>query len=185
MLVLTALDVSTLAFSHERLTLLRTAEAVSEPDAATVGSVEGKVESWFLYLRGVDLGPLVNAAPTRPATLVDGSTGVPLSGQDVEVGRGTYNSISMRVRAAAACRLEWRDAYFPFWRAWVNGTEVPIDRTSRGMKAVPVPAGESNVVFRFSPTVLRATVAASDVTLAVAAALWLLVSRRGAISDRR
>jgi hypothetical protein len=183
LLVLTVLDVSTLAFSHYRLTLVGAAPPVSEPDAATVGSVEGKVESGHLHLRGVDLEPLANAPATGPATLVDASTGVLLSDQDVEIGRRTYNSISMRVRAAAACRLEWRDAYFPFWRAWVNGIEVPIDRTSRGMKAVHVPAGESSVVFRFSPTVLRATVAAGDVTLAVAAMLWLLVRRRSRVSS--
>ena len=84
----------------------------------------------------------------------------------------------MRVNVPRASRLVWRDAYFPFWRAWVNGTEVPVEQTPAGMKAVLIPAGASEVTFRFVPTVLRATVAVAYAALGAVFGMWLLALRR-------
>lgn len=177
LLALVVVDTSTLAFAHLRFSHPRYALAPEEPGADTLGSVVGKSEEGFLHLRGMDDLALLNE-PARPVTLVAAGTDDLLATQDVTIVSRTYNGIMMRVSASQQARLEWHDAYFPFWRAWVNGVEVPIDRTPQGMKAVPVPAGASDLVFRFSPTVLRATVAASYLTLAAAFALWLLTALR-------
>lgn len=48
--------------------------------------------------------------------------------------------------------------YFPGWKAFVNGQEVPIefqDIEYRGLMKISVPAGENTVMFRFTRTKVR------------------------------
>ena len=45
--------------------------------------------------------------------------------------------------------LVYADAYHPRWQATVNGQPVAISRANLGFKAVPVPPGQSQVVFEF------------------------------------
>ena len=47
------------------------------------------------------------------------------------------------------------DSYFPGWQARVNGTPVRIFRANYLVRAVPVPAGESRIVFLYRPWAFR------------------------------
>jgi hypothetical protein len=47
------------------------------------------------------------------------------------------------------------DRFFPGWKAWVNGSTVPIYQANVMVRAVRVPAGKSEIVFRFEPWTLR------------------------------
>ena len=60
------------------------------------------------------------------------------------------------------------DAYYPGWRATVNGEDVPIYRANVMFRAVRVPAGESTVVFEFVPMLWY-------YAMAFGAVVWLLV----------
>jgi uncharacterized membrane protein YfhO len=44
-----------------------------------------------------------------------------------------------------------KDAYCRYWSAKVNGVPVPICRALGNFKALPVPAGPSEVWLRFAP----------------------------------
>lgn len=168
LLCLAWLDTATLGFAHLKLSLRTVAEPTVEPGPDTLGSATHvKLLVGFLYLRGVDRGSL-GPAFAGP--------------QDVTITGRTYNRLSVQVNAADASRLEWRDAYFPFWRAWVNGAEVDVERTPQGLKAIRVPAGRSDVVFRFVPATLRATVAIGYLVLLAAAAACFV--RTGGRADR-
>ena len=98
---------------------------------------------------------------------------------DVALDKATVGAVESKVRVsvADAAQVEWRDAYFPYWRAWVNGAEVSVERTAQGMKAIRVPAGRSDVVVRFMPAALRATMAIGYVVLLAAAAACLVRTR--------
>ena len=172
--------VDTSTFVRARATPLVGAAGLTNDSGPTVvGTLRSDGEGGFLYLRGIVVAAGdVNVGPTLLLRGVQ--TGEPLSGQTLSLTGHTYNDASIHVEASEESRLEWRDAYFPSWRAWVNGREVPIEHTSAGMKAVQVPRGASDVVFRFSPTALRILVGLSFLPIIVAAAMYGAArSRRG------
>ena len=60
------------------------------------------------------------------------------------------------------------DAYYPGWKATVNGEETPVHRANTMFRAVQVPAGESTVVFTFEPELWR-------VALYIGVGVWLVI----------
>jgi hypothetical protein len=68
------------------------------------------------------------------------------------------------------------DAWFPGWRARVDGREVPILPANVALRAVAVPAGRSTVEMVYRPLGLRAGGAAA--VLGLALALWFLALAR-------
>lgn len=164
LLCLLLVDTSTFAFAHHRLAVAATAEPVDDPGPDTIGSPGHYHLIWdFLSLRGVD-----RRDPKAPV----------LDAHITAVTHRTYNTLSFSVNVAEPTRVEWRDAYFPSWRAWVNEREVPIERTPGGMKAVQVPAGRSVVNFRFSPTRVRVALALWMITLGAAILVFARICYR-------
>jgi uncharacterized membrane protein YfhO len=76
--------------------------------------------------------------------------------------------IVIEVNASSAGFLILTDAWYPGWRAAVNGAETPIYRADVMFRAVSVPAGESTVVFTYYPTNW-------NLALFIGVAAWLLV----------
>ena len=60
------------------------------------------------------------------------------------------------------------EAHYPGWTAQVNGASAPILHAYGALRAVPVPAGQSTVSFRFRSRPLRAG-------LAISALAWLFL----------
>ncbi len=69
----------------------------------------------------------------------------------VTIDRYTPESIEMRVQAGAAGYLIVTDSYYPGWRAQVNGEDAPIYRADVMFRAIPIPAGASEVVLAYRP----------------------------------
>ncbi|MDE0182391.1 MAG: YfhO family protein [Caldilineaceae bacterium] len=65
-----------------------------------------------------------------------------------------------------------KDAYYPGWEATVNGEAVGIYPANVLFRGVPVPAGESEVVFRYRPQSWRIGLRVS----AAGVMLWLLLA---------
>jgi hypothetical protein len=85
--------------------------------------------------------------------------------------------IEARVTAAGAGLLVLSEVYDPAWRAYVNGAPAPLFAADYVLRAVPVPAGESTVVFRYESPMLRLGIAISALTVSVflglgISALW-------------
>ncbi len=75
--------------------------------------------------------------------------------------------VSLAVSAPEAATLILSDAWYPGWRATVNGALAPVQRANLIFRALPVPAGDSSVVFSFEPGLWRAA-------LYIGCALWLI-----------
>jgi Bacterial membrane protein YfhO len=86
--------------------------------------------------------------------------------------------IEITVNAAQAGYLVLAEAWYPGWRAWVNGLETPVHRADVLFRAVQVPAGASSVVFTFAPT-------AYPLALWISAAAWGMLALWGLWTARR
>jgi hypothetical protein len=76
--------------------------------------------------------------------------------------------IVMQVEAAAPGYLVLTDAFYPGWTATINGEPAPLQRADVMFRAVPVPAGSSEVVIAYRPAWLPGA-------LIVGGVAWLLV----------
>jgi hypothetical protein len=68
-----------------------------------------------------------------------------------------YTPVEVRVHVGTAedGLLVLTDAYYPGWRAYVDGSEQPILRGDMLFRTVEVPAGEHDVVIRFEPSTVQ------------------------------
>ncbi|MGC8827895.1 MAG: YfhO family protein, partial [Anaerolineae bacterium] len=98
-----------------------------------------------------------------------------------EIQRYAPEEVVLHTRSEGPAYLVLSDAFYPGWRAYVDGEEVPILRANVMFRAVRLPAGEHTVVFRYAPATLRAGAAVSLGTLAagiLGAIGWRLWRRR-------
>lgn len=88
-----------------------------------------------------------------PDTLVvhDAPSLAGTSSGTVEITEYSDTTIRMTVNSEAETYLYLADAYYPGWRATVNGDDTPVYRANVMFRAVAVPAGESEVIFEFVP----------------------------------
>ena len=94
----------------------------------------------------------------------------------IAVEEFSANHITVRVNAATGNRPRWlyyADAWHPFWKAFVNGHEIPVLRANLGFKAVPIPAESTSVTFQYGSSVLLAAVLCAWILLA-GFMLWVL-----------
>jgi len=97
---------------------------------------------------------------------------VPGAGDD-EVTAIAYgpSESAWKVATGAAGYLVTTDAWYPGWRAYVDGQPATLQRANLAFRAVQVPAGQHTVTFRYEPVSVRAgfvvTVLAGCVILAL------------------
>lgn len=106
------------------------------------------------------------AAPAGPGTAI--------------VKRYEPRQVVIDVSTAQPSFLVLSDAYYPGWRAYVDGIEQPILRGNLLFRVVQVPEGTHEVVFRFEPTSVMFGLGLSLCGVVVAFGLVLAGSRRSA-----
>ena len=81
--------------------------------------------------------------------------GTPVAGEIDWLERGP-DRLRLAVRSSAPALLAIADNWYPAWHASVNGRDAPVLRAYHTLRAVPVPAGESEVELWYrSDVVLR------------------------------
>jgi hypothetical protein len=112
--------------------------------------------------------------------LVESSLSLPRQAETVEtkasITRFAPERISVAVESAVPGLLVLAEPWFPGWSALVNGAPAPCVPANAWMRAVPVPAGTSEVVLTFHSTYLVCGGLLS--LLALAAIAGLLLVRR-------
>jgi hypothetical protein len=66
----------------------------------------------------------------------------------------TLNELGLSVTTDRPALLVVADNWFPAWRATVDGAEAPVLRAYHTLRAVPVPAGQHEVVMRYRSSTL-------------------------------
>lgn len=87
---------------------------------------------------------------------------------EISILHFTANSLTAKVTLPLKGRNYWFyyvDAWHPFWRAYVNGQEVPVLKANLGFKVVEIPDGVSVVKFVYSSKVEKLILAISGILL--------------------
>lgn len=96
----------------------------------------------------------------------------------VAVTRYSSDKVTLSAKMEGDGLVVLADQYFPGWRAYVDGSEVPLMRANGVLRAVAVPAGEHTVIMRYAPGYLPPALLISMATiLAVAGAMLLELKR--------
>jgi hypothetical protein len=108
--------------------------------------------------------------PSMEVVLVDDLNidlpGGPVEGE-IQWLEKTPNRMGLRVRSGAPALLVLAENWYPAWTAEVDGTETPVLRANHSLRAVPVPAGESEVELFFDAGSLGGPLLLSLASLAV------------------
>lgn len=101
----------------------------------------------------------------RQSAIVHGAPPLRSRGNDPNASSATITryeatQIDIRVNAERDGYLVLTDAWYPGWRATLNGAETEVYRANGMFRAVRVPPGESVVSLRFAPTLWYASWAA-------------------------
>ena len=73
----------------------------------------------------------------------------------------------LQVNVSASTLLVVLDNYYKAWHAQVDGEDVPLIRANHTFRAIPVPAGQHEVVMRYSTETVQASAIASGIILLV------------------
>jgi hypothetical protein len=83
-------------------------------------------------------------------TALAGSPAV--DGSSVEITHYSDDRVELLASMDNPGLLVLSDTFYPGWRAYVDGEEVPIYATDLTLRSIFLPAGEHNVEFEYSPT---------------------------------
>lgn len=76
------------------------------------------------------------------------------------------NRVQMKVNPKSAGLLVMSELFYPGWRASVNGKPTPIYSVDGGLRAIPIPQGESTVAMTYAPASIVAGGSLSLITFA-------------------
>jgi hypothetical protein len=114
------------------------------------------------------------AALSPDRTVVEGDVAVePATGDEVAIVRAAPERVEITTRSTGAGLLVLADAYYPGWRATVDGAPASIYPADVAFRGVPVPAGEHRVVFTYRSTPLRAGAILSLLGLIAIVSIWV------------
>lgn len=135
------------AIIYENLLALPRAWVVGETREA------GDVEQAIALLGSPDFDP------ERTVVVPEGITGLPASAPSLrasaEVVSEAPDRVEVRTTSDRPALLVLADNYYDGWRATVAGVDTPIIRANHTFRAVPVPAGDTEIVFEYAPSDLR------------------------------
>ena len=105
---------------------------------------------------------------------------------ETEIVRYDSTHITIKVTAEQPCYMVLADAYYPGWRATIDGVAAKIFPADYVFRGLVMPAGAHTVEYVYSPASFRYGMLVSVVTLVLgsAVALWTLARDRGATSRR-
>jgi hypothetical protein len=92
---------------------------------------------------------VLEGMPENEITTIDSVVGEPGNATIEQYGSA---SVSIRVVALRSSLLVLTDTYFPGWRAYLDGTPVPIYRAYGLVRGIFTSPGPHEVLFKYEPT---------------------------------
>ncbi len=106
--------------------------------------------------------------PTQPSTAT------------VTVVQELNNQVTLAVDSQTTGWLVISTSYYPGWRAWVNGQETSVLRANYAFNAIPIKAGQSQILFKYDPISVKLGWALSAVGLLGMIGLTIYIRRKQA-----
>lgn len=103
----------------------------------------------------------------------------PVDGAAARITEYGLNRVTVEVSTPGPALLRLADLWYPDWKATVDGEPAPILRADYLLRAVPVPAGEHTVVFRFESPAIRNGLALTIVSFVLILGLLFAGWRQG------
>ena len=136
--------------------------------ASDVVSAKSADESLKMFL---------NMPRSQKSVVLESVPGIPQAdssqGGHVEIVSYENSRVLCRVKAPSEGYLVLLDSFYPGWRANVDGREAAISQANFAFRAVPVPAGDHSVEFRFAPRTFYIGLAITLATLTAGLAFFL------------
>ena len=125
----------------------------------------------------------LQADPALGVAVVEATDAPPFhtSAGNAEIVSYAPERVVVRTRAEDDAFLVLSDAYYPGWRATIDGADTPIHPTNVLFRGVAVPAGEHEIVFTFDPLTWRNGVVISGAGLV----LWIGIIIAAVLVRRR
>jgi hypothetical protein len=142
----------------------------------------------FRRMRDPSYDPLqVAAAESGSDTARDGDAKSTDGLGHASVVERQANSVTVDVNTTSDCYLVLSDAYYPGWKAEMNGRTAEIFPAYYAFRGLPVPRGRHTVRFRYEPWSFYTGLLASVLTMAasVLVSVWMLTKRRGSGASRK
>jgi hypothetical protein len=90
--------------------------------------------------------------PARMVVLADGDALAGGGGGEAHITAHGAEGVTVSVETSEAAYLVLTDSFYPGWKAYVDGREAPVQRANVAFRAVALPDGAHEVVFRYMPT---------------------------------
>jgi hypothetical protein len=168
-----AVDVYLNTVAQPRVRLVYQAEVVDVGEAA-FGAIHAPA---FDPERSV----VLDASDARPRP-PDLTGGAPAGESNLFYTAYAPEAFTVVAQAPGPAYLVFSEVWYPGWRAWIDGTEVPIYKANFAFRAVYLPAaGEHVIEMRFDPLTWKVGLGITMLTLALCAASglrWLRARRQ-------
>ncbi len=130
-------------------------------------TVQGIDEAKQILQEGnIDKNVVILESPLQGVFLND-KKNVTNTSKEAEIIKDGNTEIGIKVDSSSQGILVLADSYYPGWKAYLNGNETEIFAANLNQRAIVVPAGRSEVVFKYEPESLRIGKLVTGVTLVI------------------
>ncbi len=120
---------------------------------STVAKDESQALDWITAGR---VDPARTVILEQPAATASQETPLDPTHSSVEVGSYENSQLTLQIQSSGSGFLVVNDAFYPGWRAWVDGREAPVYVANGWVRAVPIDsAGHHIVHFAYVPSLFR------------------------------
>lgn len=123
---------------------------------------------------------IISGTPVTASFATKRAPSAIISAAEVRESGYNYNSVNFDVRTPADGYLYYADGYDRYWRAFVDGREVPVYRANMNFKAIAVDSAVRQVRFVYDPELLRWAILLFESIFAAGLIYLVIVSFRRA-----
>ena len=127
----------------------------------------------------LNIGAVLTQQPAGRVSVqaIDAKPRFDISSGSVQLVSEEASQLQLATDSDTASTLIIRDTYYPNWHAYIDGNEVPIQKSPLFFRSIHVPAGHHKIVMKYRQTTIRT---GAFVSLFACVVLMVMLLRKGA-----